>query len=166
MSILTFSTITKKGLKGFEFSASAASRTLSHHPPVSPSSLSHTCSRAGQQPAGYVSLQTRLCQQENPLAMRSKRCQAVQSSLSLWERGLVFAWPLWITGIPVISLQTIFRTINYIPPCTAKSLKAKLVLRLHLWLSPLKPTNFHNMAKRRIWPCVHVNQTALVFLLS
>lgn len=135
-------------------------------PPISPSSVSHTCSKAGQEPAGYVSLQTRLCQQENPLTTRSKCCQPVQSSLSLWERRLAFAWPLWITGIPVISLQTTFRTNNHIHSCTLKSLKDKLFPGLHLWLCPLKPTNFHNTAKSRIWPCMHVSQTTLVFFLS
>lgn len=64
-SILTFSTITKKGLKGFEFSASAATRTLSHHPLFHPPPSPIPAARLGQEPAEYVRLQTRLCQQEN-----------------------------------------------------------------------------------------------------
>lgn len=73
----------QKRSEGFRiFSESHWQKTFSPSP-ASPSSLSRTCRKAGQEPAGYVSLQTGLSQQEKSLATRRKRCQPAESSPSL-----------------------------------------------------------------------------------
>lgn len=85
-SILTFSTITKKGLKGFEFSASAATRTVSHRPLFQPPPSPIPAAKLGQEPGEYVRLQTRLCQQENTASQC--RVHVPSESVGLHLHGL------------------------------------------------------------------------------
>lgn len=143
-----------------------ATPSASSSPPAAP--LLSSPLPAVPQPAAE-SRQPRLCQQENPLAASSRRCQPTQSSLSLGRHAPAFARPRWSAGIPVIpsapflAPTTLFLCIH---SCAAESLNGEPFPWLHLWLTPPKPTTFHNVTKKRVWPCVQLSRTALGFLPS
>lgn len=157
-SILTFSTITKKGLKGFEFSASAATSTVSHRPLFHPPPSPIPAARLGQEPAEYVRLQTRLCQQENTASQC--RVHVPSESVVLHLHGLSGLQPS-----PFISLQTIFRANNHIHFCSVKSLE-ETVPRVTPVATPTEANKFIQHDNERIRPCGHLSQNTLIFFLG